>query len=85
MLSPTLVPYKLKLSFISIGSFKCNLTSLFVVIAQMWIELSLGYYRWYQSNLVTLCDTKSLHDIGPDKDAMDLIGGDCDTLDVLSI
>lgn len=40
---------------------------------------SLGRYKWYQSNLVTLCGSKTLHDMDLDKDVRDLSGGDCDT------
>jgi hypothetical protein len=38
-------------------------------------------YKLYRSNLVTPCGTKIHHGAGPDMDARDLSGRDCDTLE----
>ena len=44
--------------------------------------LSLGHYKWYQNNLITQCDDKSLHNVGPNEDIMDLNKKNCDTLEI---
>jgi hypothetical protein len=41
----------------------------------MWLALSLGCYKWYQSQPSNLC---GLGHMGPNEDVRDLSGGDCD-------
>lgn len=58
-------------------SSNCNLTNHFGVIVQMWLMLSLGCYKWYQSNLIILCGAETFHGVGSEI----LSVGDCDTFE----
>jgi hypothetical protein len=60
-----------------------NLTSPFRVITQMWLALSLDFYKWYQ-NLVIPCGIEALHGMDLNKDVRNLSGRNCDTLESLS-
>lgn len=63
-----------------LGNSNCNLSSHFRAIAQIWLALSLGRNKCYQSNLVTPYDTCALqHDTSSNENIMNLSGVDCDT------
>jgi hypothetical protein len=55
-------------------SYNCNLTSLFGIITLIWLAFSLSRYKWYQSNLITPCDARTLYDL----QKFNLSGEDCD-------
>jgi hypothetical protein len=59
-----------RLNFISdLRGFSCNLTCYLRVIEQMWLTFFLSHDKWYQINLITPCDAKTLHDMGFKEDA----------------
>jgi hypothetical protein len=57
----------------------CNLTSHFGVIAHIRLVISLSRHKWYQSNLVTSCGAKALHNDDLDEKVKDLSEVNCDT------